>query len=717
LNDKPAIDSNEVTVIPPTPEQPNVHKDVEGKDHLQVETEKNYDYNVKTVVPKSVKGYKQLILADTLDNRLDIVSTKVLVDGKESDLKAEIVNQTVVLKLDRKALDGLEGKEVNLVITAKIKDGSPIEVIDNKAVIQLNDKPAIDSNTVTVIPPTPVTPNVTKDVEGKEHLDVEFEKEYNYNVKSVIPSNVDGYKTLTIADTLDNRLDIVDVNVLVDGKVSELSAKINGQNVKLVLDRKQLETLKGKEVNVQITSKIKGNTPIAEIPNGSSVQLNNNPAIDSNVVTVTPPTPVDPNIQKDVEGKEHYVVERNKEYNYNVKTKVDASVKGYKTLTLKDTLDKRLTVVKATVLVDGYVDASLKPVVKGQDVTLELNRSQLDKLAGKEVTLKITSKINKDTPIELVPNKATIQLNDKPAISSNEVTVIPPEPNQPNIHKDVEGKDHLEIEHGKDYNYNVKTKIVDNVAEYKSITLKDTLDNRLNVVKTKVFVDGKESDLEAKVEGQVVTLTLDRTQLDTLVGKEVSIQITANIKDGTPVELIDNVATIQLNNADAVESNKVTVIPPKPPVTPEVTKDVEGKQHLEIEKGKEYNYNVKTNVPSDVTGYKELTLKDVLDGRLTIVNTKVFIDGEESDFKSTVKGQTVELKLNREQLETIKGKRITLVITSKINENVAVELIENKATIKLNNNGEVDSNTVTVIPPKPVEPPVKPPVEPPVTPV
>ncbi|MGF2716821.1 isopeptide-forming domain-containing fimbrial protein, partial [Bacillus cereus] len=345
-------------------------------------------------------------------------------------------------------------------------------------------------------------------------------------------------------------------------------AEIKGQDVKLVLDRNQLEEVKGKEVNVQIISKIKDGTPIETVPNRASIQLNNLESINSNIVTVIPPTPVNPNIVKDVEGKEHLDVERGKDFNYNVKTKI-SEVKGYKTLTIADTLDKRLEVVKATVLVDGK-ESDLKAVVKGQNVSLILDRKQLDKLVGTEVTVQIKAHMKEDAKVETVPNKATITLNDNPSIESNEVTVIPPNPIKPNIFKDVEGKEHLEIAHGKDYNYNIKTIISDDVSEYKTLVISDILDSRLDVIKAKVLVDGKESDVKAEVKGQTVTVTLDRKQLDTLVGKEVNLQITAQIKKGTEIDLIDNKATIQLNNTDYISSNVVTVVPTKPeePVTP-----------------------------------------------------------------------------------------------------------------------------------------------------
>ena len=47
MNNKPSVDSNVVTVVPPTPENPNIKKDVEGLDHIVVEEGDNYNYNVK----------------------------------------------------------------------------------------------------------------------------------------------------------------------------------------------------------------------------------------------------------------------------------------------------------------------------------------------------------------------------------------------------------------------------------------------------------------------------------------------------------------------------------------------------------------------------------------------------------------------------------------------------------------------------------------------
>ncbi|MRB43392.1 isopeptide-forming domain-containing fimbrial protein, partial [Bacillus thuringiensis] len=85
-------------------------------------------------------------------------------------------------------------------------------------------------------------PTIKKDVKGVEHLRVERERTYNYNVKSNIVDDVRGYKSLTVSDKLDKRLDVVDAKILVDGVESSYKATKSGQNVEVTFTREQLET-------------------------------------------------------------------------------------------------------------------------------------------------------------------------------------------------------------------------------------------------------------------------------------------------------------------------------------------------------------------------------------------------------------------------------------------------------------------------------------------
>ncbi len=654
------------------PVTPGIKKDVNGeeaKEAVRIAKGKEFNYNIKTTVPADVAGHSEdeftdLTLTDILDDRLEVVGAKVFVDGKESTaLVPRIDKQTVTLRLDRDQLLAHAGKEVNLQITSKIKANVEIEVIDNKASIQLNDNPSEDSNTVKVVPPPPETPEIEKDVEGKEHLDVDRNKEYNYNVKINIPSDVKGYETLVISDTLDNRLDVVGAKVLVDGKVVEgLKPVITEQTVKLELTKEQIVNLADKEVNLQITAKVKDDTKIEIIDNKANIKLNDNPSVDSNVVTVEPNPYAKLEITKVEDGTNTVLKGATFEL-------LDKDGKVFTTVTT----DKNGKAVIDNIPLGDY---KLKETVAPEGYVLDRTEHSLT--------------LNKDKLEQVFTHKLA---NKKPTT--------------PSIKKDVEGKEHLEIVKGKEYNYNVKTNIPTDVSGYVDLTIEDTLDNRLDVLSAKVLINGQEStNLEASIDGQNVTLDLNKEQIESLAGKEVNLQITAKIKIGTEIETIENKANIKLNDNPSKESNVVTVVPPEP-TTPNIKKDVEGKEHLEIAKGEKYNYNIKTNIPEDLGGYKTLTIKDVLDKRLEVVGTKIFVDGKEAEFEVTIDGQTVTLTLDRQQLESVAGKELTLQITAKINEDAKIELIENKATIQLNDNPEVDSNVVTVIPPKP-EKPIKP---------
>src|SRR5699024_5262309 len=126
------------------PATPDVEKEVEGndgsygKDLVEKEFEKEYNYRVNTEVPENLQGFEYLTLTDTLDDQLDVVDAVALVDGEKVDYEVTIDGQLVTLQLDRTQLDEISGQRLTLQITAKIKEGTEVQIIDNKAEIQVN---------------------------------------------------------------------------------------------------------------------------------------------------------------------------------------------------------------------------------------------------------------------------------------------------------------------------------------------------------------------------------------------------------------------------------------------------------------------------------------------------------------------------------------------------------------------------------------------------
>src|SRR5699024_8753812 len=330
------------------------------KDLVDKEPEKEYKYHVNTIVPEDLTGYQYITLSDELDERLDVLDAVALVDGEKVDYEVDIKGQLVTLKVEREQLDEIAGEKLTLQISAQIKAGTPIEVIDNQAQIQVNNNPKEDSNIVPVIPPTvPPTPNVEKKVEDddgdfvKDLVEKEREKTYKYNVSTIIPDELKGYDYIILSDELDERLVVKGAVALVEGEEVDYEVVIKDQLVTLKVVNEQLAKIAGKELTLQISAQIKADVKVEVIDNQAHIQVNDNPGKNSNVVPVIPP-PETPGIEKDIDGeKAEEAVQklRGEEYTYNVTSKLPEDVTGFEKVVISDDLDERLEVVEAKVLV------------------------------------------------------------------------------------------------------------------------------------------------------------------------------------------------------------------------------------------------------------------------------------------------------------------------------------------------------------------------------
>ncbi|MBO1626086.1 LPXTG cell wall anchor domain-containing protein [Bacillus arachidis] len=127
------------------------------------------------------------------------------------------------------------------------------------------------------------------------------------------------------------------------------------------------------------------------------------------------------------------------------------------------------------------------------------------------------------------------------------------------INKDLE---FLPINPLKDYNYDIKTLIPEDIKDYKNYVVKDDVDSRLNIIGTPVVkIDGVVVDssvVEVVVNGQQVTATVkDFSKLDGK--KEFYLQIVAQIKEGVPAGTeVPNKATIDFTNKNNVKGEKET---------------------------------------------------------------------------------------------------------------------------------------------------------------
>ena len=764
-NPKYHKDSNEVPVTPPTPEEPEIKKDVNGKESATLaKRDEVFTYNVKTSVAQDATAFS---VTDILVDVLEFAGTSsAKLNGQALDAsQIKVEGQTITLTLTEEQVKANGGQAVELTFDAKIKAGANLSAyvkedgrtqIPNKASYDASfpHKPGVhkDSNEVPVTPPTPEEPEIKKDVNGKAEATLAKRDEvFTYNVKTSVAQDATAF---SVTDTLVDVLEFAGTSsAKLNGQALDASQiKVEGQTITLTLTEEQVKANGGQAVELTFDAKIKAGANLSaylsedktvKVPNKAAYKadLPNKPGFtkDSNEVPVTPPTPEEPEIKKDVNGKEAETLDkRDQVFTYNVKTTVaqDATVFAV-TDTLVDVLEFAGT---SSAKLNGQALEASQIKVEGQTITLTLTEEQAKTSAGQAVELTFDAKIKaganlsdyvtEDKSIK-VPNKAAykVDLPNKPGFTkdSNEVPVTPPTPEEPEIKKDVNTKaEETLADRDQVFTYNVKTSVPTDATVF---SVSDTLESVLDYAgSANASLNGQALDAsQIKVEGQTITLTLTKEQVKANGGQAVELSFTAKIKAGADLTpyLTDRGFTVP-NTAsyDAKfphkpglhkDSNKVPVIVPKEP-EPEISKKINRTlDHLDVEYDAPYMYNVNTTLPKDIDKYKEFTVTDTLEPVLEIADTPVaYVDGRDANgaLETSVEGNTVTVKVK--DFARLKGfKEIQLYIPAKLKANSDLkaykdQLVPNKATVNFKDangqSGSKESKPVTVKPRDPEKP-------------
>ena len=764
-NPKYHKDSNEVPVTPPTPEEPEIKKDVNGKEAETLDKrDQVFTYNVKTSVAQDATAFA---VTDTLVDVLEFAGTSsAKLNGQALDAsQIKVEGQTITLTLTEEQVKANGGQAVELTFDAKIKAGANLSAyvkedgrtqIPNKASYDASfpHKPGVhkDSNEVPVTPPTPEEPEIKKDVNGKEAETLDKRDQvFTYNVKTSVAQDATAF---SVTDKIEDVLEFAGTSsAKLNGQALDASQiKVEGQTITLTLTEDQVKANGGQAVELTFDAKIKAGANLSayvkedgrtQIPNKASYDASfpHKPGVhkDSNEVPVTPPTPDEPEIKKDVNGKESATLaKRDEVFTYNVKTTVAQDATAFSvTDKIEDVLEFAGT---SSAKLNGQALDASQIKVEGQTITLTLTEEQVKANGGQAVELTFDAKIKaganlsayvKEDGRTQIPNKASYDASfpHKPGVhkDSNEVPVTPPTPDEPEIKKDVNTKaEETLADRDQIFTYNVKTSVPTDATAF---SVSDTLESVLDYAgSVKASLNGQALDVnQIKVEGQTITLTLTEDQVKANGGQAVELSFTAKIKAGADLTpyLTDRGFTVP-NTAsyDAKfphkpglhkDSNKVPVIVPKEP-EPEISKKINRTlDHLDVEYDAPYMYNVNTTLPKDIDKYKEFTVTDTLEPVLAIADTPVaYVDGRDANgaLETSVKGNTVTVKVK--DFARLKGfKEIQLYIPAKLKANSDLkaykdQLVPNKATVNFKDangqSGSKETKPVTVKPRDPEKP-------------
>ena len=769
INDNPDSkkESKPVTVTPPPTTTPELKKEVNRAERYDlVKRNEEFTYTLKTTMPASATVFE---MTDELKEVLEFVgenaSATVKLDGEDAGSKATVTlsGQVIKVAFTEASVKADAGKSIEVNFKAKIRDNANLSAyvnkdgkteIPNKASYDIDHNPKYhkDSNEVPVTPPTPDEPEIKKDVNGKAEATLAKRDEvFTYNVKTSVAQDATAF---SVTDKIEDVLEFAGTSsATLNGQALDASQiKVEGQTITLTLTEEQVKANGGQAVELTFDAKIKAGANLSayvkedgrtQIPNKASYDASfpHRPSVhkDSNEVPVTPPTPDEPEIKKDVNGKaEATLAKRDEVFTYNVKTSVAQDATAFSvTDKIEDVLEFAGT--SSATLNGQALDAS-QIKVEGQTITLTLTEEQVKANGGQAVELTFDAKIKaganlsayvKEDGRTQIPNKASYDASfpHKPGVhkDSNEVPVTPPTPDEPEIKKDVNAKtEEILADRDQIFTYNVKTSVPTDVS---SFSVSDTLESVLDYAgSASATLNGQALDAsQIKVEGQTITLTLTEEQVKANGGQAVELSFTAKIKAGADLTpyLTDRGFTVP-NTAsyDAKfphkpglhkDSNKVPVIVPKEP-EPEISKKINRTlDHLDVEYDAPYMYNVNTALPKDIDKYKEFTVTDTLESVLAIADTPVaYVDGRDANgaLETSVEGNTVTVKVK--DFARLKGfKEIQLYIPAKLKANSDLkaykdQLVPNKATVNFKDangqSGSKESKPVTVKPRDPEKP-------------
>lgn len=767
--DPKEITTPPVTVTPP-PSGPT--KKINGNlDDLVIPSaeENAYTYNIKAKLPGNIENYTQWGFKDTLDNRLELQpGQSAHIEGPNADkftVTYDAATNTVTAEVKAGQFASLTaGQEIELVIPAKVKDGVTDKKIPNQATVYYNNpadggvpRETPPTPPVTVTPP-PTTPDISKTVNDVEHYQLATPEEaFTYKIDTKVPFNATAFK---ITDELKDVLEFVGTaTATVDGhQIAASQITVSGKTLTVTLNEQELKDYQDKPVHVEFQAKIVDGANLEayrtaedgteKVPNTAKFQINDNPKLEKETkpVTVTPP-PSTPAIKKTVNDKAaDQLATATTPFTYKIDTTVPRNAKAFRVL---DTLEHVLQVDgSVTANIDGTEIPSSQITIEDVDVdgktrqkiSVTLTEEQVLKNAEKPVHVQFNAKIKDNAdlsayssaadPTVKVPNKASFQVDNKPEVESDPVTVTPP-PSTPAITKTVNDASHYQLQAaGEEFTYKIDTTIPQNATAF-TVTdeLKPVLDfGSGDVVAT---VDGVQTTGEITKNGQTLTVKFTRDEA-LKSGKPVHVEFKAIIRANADLtdyrtaddntEKVPNTAKYIVNDDPNIfkESEPVTVTPP--PTTPPITKTVNGAEHAQLnDKAEEFEYVVKTKVPRNITEFKVTDrLEPVLEvkGNVTATLDGKAIAADQIKVEADGDRQVVTVALTQEEVLKSAEKEVVVTFKAAIKADAdlssyttaedGTERVPNKASYGVNipNVPDVDSNTVTVTPP-PTKPDLK----------
>uniref|UniRef100_UPI0014318F35 isopeptide-forming domain-containing fimbrial protein n=1 Tax=Listeria valentina TaxID=2705293 RepID=UPI0014318F35 len=286
-------------------------------------------------------------------------------------------------------------------------------------------------------------------------------------------------------------------------------------------------------------------------------------------------------------------------FDWHVKASFGNTTASWNQASITDKINDLLEIQSVKVVDENGTDVTANGTLttEGNNVVFEMNQKDgsYTYLAGHTYTMTITTKIKADaTDEELapyiqdggIPNQADLNFGNAGDVIHSEIPTVTPPPKEPEIHKDINDVQHVDLTNqGDSFDWHVKASFGNTTASWNQASITDKINDLLEIQSVKV-VDENGTDVTANgtltTEGNNVVFEMNQKDgsYTYLAGHTYTMTITTKIKaDATDEELapyiqdggIPNQADLNFGNAgDTIHSEIPTVTPPAPnhPVTP-----------------------------------------------------------------------------------------------------------------------------------------------------
>ncbi len=600
------------------------------------------------------EGPVTVTIRDVLDDGLDYVS---------SDPEAEVSTEDGHTVLTW-TIEGVEAQTGSYVtFTATVNENALVKnKVENKASVQVNGDPSVDTNTVyNPVPDKDV--NVDNEDEDEEGEEPEYgDHGHGVQVGYILTYRIRYYNgdddpaTVTITDKLDEGVDYVIDSASDDGEYDESSHTITWEIPNVAAHTGGYVTFE-----VIVNSNARTNR---EIENSANVKIGNHADIDTN--TIYNPVP-----SKDVDADEdgEYGDSGLQVQVGDTLTYIIYYMNSYDdpaTVTITDVLDEGLDYVSsnpnATVSTDEDGHTVLTWTI--EDVPGRDEEREDDLYVTFTATVNETALVKNE-----VDNTASVQVNDDPAVNTNTVWNPIPEKDVDADEDGEYGDSGMQVQVGDKLTYTID--YFNGEDDPAKVTITDVLDDGLDYVE-----DSAGENATYDEETHTITWVIEEVEAHT--GGSVSFQATVNDTAVIKNE-VDNKATVDINNHEAVTNEVYNPVPDK-----DVDADGDGEygdsgKGVKVDDELTYEINYFNGYEISAT----VTITDVLDKGLDFV--------EASD-DGTYDEETRTITWVIENVAALEGGSVTF--TAKVNEDALLQdEIKNDATVKIENESETTVKT------------------------